>query len=85
MINEEIQENSPEISLTYRHDTPSFEKSDWSFMTELSSKTLKNSGYFKSLSDEEKDYLNTIGFKQSRWFDKFQTINNISDLNLNLG
>jgi len=55
-----------QVYISYRHTTPSFEESDWSFMDDLSNLTLNNPGFFKKLKKEEQDLWNSKGFKEGR-------------------
>jgi cation diffusion facilitator CzcD-associated flavoprotein CzcO len=47
-----------EIHLAYRHDTPSFEESHWSWVDPLMEKTLSIPGWFRRLSREDRETIN---------------------------
>jgi FAD-dependent urate hydroxylase len=44
-----------EIHLCYRHDSPAFTAADWSWIDSLIDTTEANPGWFRSLSQQEKD------------------------------
>lgn len=47
-----------EIHLVYRHSTPAFEKSDWSWVDALMAKTEQSPGWYHNYSQAQKDELN---------------------------
>jgi FAD-dependent urate hydroxylase len=45
------------VDLVYRHDTPRFETSDWSFTNDLIANTLRDPGWFRRLSVQDRAAL----------------------------
>ena len=43
------------VDLVYRHDTPAFTESDWSFVDDLLAETRRTRGWFRGLPDAERD------------------------------
>jgi thioredoxin reductase len=43
-----------QVDLVYRHDTPAFTESDWSFVTDLLAETRRTRGWFRSLPEPER-------------------------------
>jgi cation diffusion facilitator CzcD-associated flavoprotein CzcO len=46
------------VHVVYRHDTPRFETSDWSWVTPLVERLPDDPGWFRRLSDGERDAIN---------------------------
>ena len=46
------------VHMSYRHDSPSFAEADWSWIKPLVDAMVENPGWFRALSQEEKDTLN---------------------------
>ena len=42
------------VDLVYRHDTPAFTESDWSFVDELLAETRRTRGWFRGLPEAER-------------------------------
>ncbi len=49
---------SPHVHVVYRHDTPRFETSDWSWVTPLVDRLPDDPGWFRRLSDDQRDAIN---------------------------
>jgi thioredoxin reductase len=47
------EEGAERIDVVYRHDTPAFTESDWSFVDELLTETRRTRGWFRSLPEAE--------------------------------
>jgi FAD-dependent urate hydroxylase len=50
-------EGAEEIHIVYRHDTPAFSASDWSFVDELMKLTLTVPGWFRNLPTDEQEAI----------------------------
>lgn len=50
-----------DVQVVYRHDTPKFKESDWSWMDRAMEQTEANPGWYRMLSGEEKEF-NTAQF-----------------------
>jgi len=50
-------EGAEEVHIVYRHDTPAFSESDWSFVDELMNLTLKVPGWFHNLPANEREAI----------------------------
>ena len=50
-------EDAEEVHIVYRHDTPAFSVSDWSFVDELMELTLTVPGWFHNLPAEEREAI----------------------------
>ena len=48
------EEGAERVDVVYRHDTPEFTESDWSFIDELLAETRRTRGWFRSLPDAER-------------------------------
>lgn len=48
-------ETGAEVHLAYRHDTPAFTESDWDWIDELMERTRTAPGWFRRLSEAERD------------------------------
>ena len=51
------EEAGSEVHLVYRHDTPAFTESDWSWIDELMERTRYTPGWFRNTSPEGKDRI----------------------------
>ncbi len=54
------------IDIVYRHDTPDFKPSDWSWANPYIEKTQHHPGWFKELAEEEKEKINKRFWKEGR-------------------
>ena len=48
------EEGAGRVDVVYRHDTPDFTESDWSFVDELLAETRRTRGWFRSLPESER-------------------------------
>ena len=46
-----------EVHLTYRHDTPSFTESDWTWVPQLVERICADPGWFRALSDDQRSEM----------------------------
>ena len=46
------------VKLSYRHPTPAFQKSDWSWVNPIVDAIVENPGWFRRLNEEEKAQVN---------------------------
>jgi cation diffusion facilitator CzcD-associated flavoprotein CzcO len=53
-----LEAGASEIHLSHRHDSPSFETSDWSWVSPMVEAIAENPGWFRNLSQSEKDDVN---------------------------
>ena len=53
-----IEAGAAEVHLSHRHDSPSFEPSDWSWVNPIVDGIAKNPMWFRKLSQQEKDDVN---------------------------
>jgi thioredoxin reductase len=49
------EEGAARVDVVYRHDTPAFTESDWSFVDELLAETRRTRGWFRSLPAPERE------------------------------
>ena len=62
-----IREQGAEtVYMSYRHATPSFERSDWSWVNPLVENMVANPSWFRRLSAEEKDRVNRRFWAEGR-------------------
>lgn len=54
-----LSEYAAHVDIVYRHDTPEFTPSDWSWVYPLIEKTRKDPGWFRRLSQTEKDAIDS--------------------------
>ena len=54
------------IHICYRHDSPAFTVSDWSWMDPLVETTEQNPGWFRDLPEQEKDAIRTRLWAEGR-------------------
>ncbi|MBP7963298.1 MAG: NAD(P)-binding domain-containing protein [Caldilineaceae bacterium] len=47
-----------QVHISHRHDSPAFEEADWSWVNPLVDAMVDNPGWFRHLSDAEKDKIN---------------------------
>ena len=63
LLNEAGAEN---IYVSYRHDTPDFTESDWSWVLPMLDKMVEDPGWFRNLSEQERDDLNKRFWTEGR-------------------
>ncbi len=51
------EQGAKEIHLTYRHDTPAFEPSEWAWVNPILGDMVNQPAWFRNLSQEEKDQV----------------------------
>jgi thioredoxin reductase len=61
-----IEEGAESIDIVYRHDTPQFVKSDWSFTDAMIENTLRVRGWFRRLEADEQEALQKQFWEQGR-------------------
>jgi cation diffusion facilitator CzcD-associated flavoprotein CzcO len=54
------------VHVSYRHDTPTFERSDWSWVEPLMAEMIDDPGWFRSLSPDEKQRLSRQFWSEGR-------------------
>lgn len=54
------------IQLSYRHDTPSFTESDWSWVSGLVNEMVKDPSWYRNLSPEEQEKVNQRFWAEGR-------------------
>lgn len=52
------EEGAAAVHMSYRHPTPTFTPSDWSWVPPLVDSMVENPGWFRSLTTEEKEQVN---------------------------
>jgi len=53
-----LEAGASEVHLSHRHDSPSFETSDWAWVSPMVEAIAENPGWFRNLSQTEKDDVN---------------------------
>jgi FAD-dependent urate hydroxylase len=61
-----LEAGAASVHLSYRHDTPSFETSDWSWVLPLLRRVESEPGWYRHLSDDEKRDLNARFWAEGR-------------------
>jgi thioredoxin reductase len=62
-----IHENgAQEVHLAYRHDTPAFESSEWSWVNPILQDMIDQPAWFRNLAQEEKDQVSKRMWKEGR-------------------
>ena len=56
----------PEIHVVHDHETPAFERSDWSFVDGMIERTLEFRGWFRNLPPEERDAISKRFWSEGR-------------------
>lgn len=55
-----------EVHLSYRHDTPAFEPSDWTWVNPILQDMVDQPAWFRNLAQEEKDQVSQRMWKEGR-------------------
>jgi cation diffusion facilitator CzcD-associated flavoprotein CzcO len=61
-----LEAGASEVHLSHRHDSPSFETSDWSWVNRTVEAIAENPGWFRNLSQSEKDDVNSRLWAEGR-------------------
>jgi cation diffusion facilitator CzcD-associated flavoprotein CzcO len=61
-----LEAGASEVHLSHRHDSPSFETSDWSWVKPLVDSIAENPEWFRNLSQAEKDEMNRRLWSEGR-------------------
>ena len=51
------EEGAERVDVVYRHDTPAFTESDWSFVDDLLAETRRTRGWFRGLPEAEREAI----------------------------
>jgi cation diffusion facilitator CzcD-associated flavoprotein CzcO len=78
------ERGNSEIHVVHDHETPSFEKSDWSFVDGMIESTLDSRGWFRNLPPEEREAISRRFWSEGRlklepWLAKRIERHNITD------
>ncbi len=60
------ENSAAEVRLTYRHETPRFETSDWAWVPELVERSVTDPGWFARLSTEEQQAIHHRFWSEGR-------------------
>ena len=60
------EEGAQEVQLTYRHDTPAFEPSDWTWVNPILQDMVDQPAWFRNLTQEEKDAVSKRMWREGR-------------------
>ena len=58
--------DAAQVHVCYRHDTPAFTESDWSWFNENIARTVDDPGWFRRLSDDERKKVNDRFWAEGR-------------------
>ncbi len=60
------EQGAQEVHLTYRHDTPAFEPSEWTWVNPILQDMVNQPAWFRNLAQEEKDQVSKRMWKEGR-------------------
>lgn len=60
------EQGAREVHLTYRHDTPAFEPSDWIWVNPILQDMVNQPAWFRNLAQEEKDQVSKRMWQEGR-------------------